>query len=74
MTPAYAALIPEDVRANAAFNRARITEPKTFADLIAELGADHERHVAAVDGFAQEVREWSDRLDRVSAYRENGRG
>lgn len=40
-------------------------EPKTFAQIIAELTADHERHVALVETAQQRFSAWSDALDKV---------
>lgn len=47
-TGAFEALIPEDVREN-------VRQHRTFAELVADLGAEHEANVARIDALLAET-------------------
>lgn len=52
----YAPLKPEDVREN-------VRQHRTFAELVAQLGVEHEAHVSAVNDHSSRVDALSARLD-----------
>lgn len=44
------------------------TAERSFAQIIAELSADHERFVSAIDGFDQRFNAWSGQLDQTNPH------
>lgn len=54
----YGPLLPDDVRANAQRTR-------SFADLIADLGAEHDAHVARLNAHIDAVDAFGARIDAV---------
>lgn len=49
-------------------------EPRSFAEIIADLSADHERFVAAIGGFRQQLEAHAERVDAAcEAFREHQR-
>lgn len=57
--PAYAALIPADVAETVRAHRA-------FAEIVADLGERHDRHVAAIAAFETRFNAWSARVDDLA--------
>lgn len=61
MTGLYANRLPADVRANVQAHR-------TFAHLVAELGEQHDRHIAAIEATERRLAD----EDRAHAARTGG--
>lgn len=62
-TPAFSHKLTDDVREN-------VRQHRTFAELVAQLGAEHEAHVSAVNDHSARLDALGARLDAALNERE----